>query len=94
MVKSTYLSQFSLVKTADSRSHPLIFLLVKQAISSLPLQVSAMDLDDELAPLETVQRAVRESNARNSCSPRLQTHSRSSSHDSYFESRSVSRHFT
>ena len=52
-----------------------------------------MDLDDELAPLETVQRAVRESNARNSCSPRLQTHSRSSSHDSYFESRSVSRQF-
>ena len=44
-----------------------------------------MDLDDELAPLETVQRAVREANARN-CSPRLM-HSRSSSHDSYFESR-------
>ena len=48
-----------------------------------------MDLDDELAPLETVQRAVQQRyNGSPSRTAALhQMHSRSSSHDSYFESR-------
>ena len=50
-----------------------------------------MDLDDELAPLETVQRAVQQRYNGGSPNGRTaalhQMHSRSSSHDSYFESR-------
>ena len=48
-----------------------------------------MDLDDELAPLETVQRAVQQryNNGGSPARTMLQMHSRSSSHDSYFESR-------
>ena len=51
-------------------------------------KVSAMDLaQDELAPLELVQRAVNASRATHHGSPKQTTHSRSSSHDSYFEAR-------
>jgi hypothetical protein len=66
--------------TATLRPRPMSHMAGQKSSSR---KVSAMDLD-ELAPLELVQRAVRES-AASRYSPKM--HSRSSSHDSYFEAR-------